>query len=68
MPTSNCPAKLDTAKLKCIALLILRLEPRNRFEGLELDEDASPEDEWRIFKDAVENASQALLVVVVVEI
>ncbi len=43
----NCPAKLDTAKLKTVALEHLQLDHRNRFEGLQFDEDASPEDEWR---------------------
>ncbi len=43
----NRPAKFDTAKLKTAALEHLRLDLRNRFEGLQLDEDASPEDEWR---------------------
>ncbi len=43
---SNCPARLDTAKLKTVALEHLRLDLRNRFEGLQLDEDACPEDEW----------------------
>ncbi len=51
------PAKLDTSKLKTAALEHLR----NRFEGLQLDEDASPEDEWRELKDAVADASQAHL-------
>ncbi len=37
----NRPAQFDTAKLKTVAL-----DLRNRFEGLQLDEDASPEDEW----------------------
>ncbi len=56
---SNCPTRLDTAKLKTVALEHLRLDQRNRFEGLQLDEDASPEDKWRELKDAVEDASQA---------
>ncbi len=43
---SNRSAKLDTAKLKTVALEHLRLDLRNRFEGLQLDDDASPEDEW----------------------
>ncbi len=58
---SSPPAKLDTAKLKKVALEHLRQDLRNRFEGLQLDEDASPEDEWREFKDAVADASQAHL-------
>ncbi len=37
----NRPAKVDTAKLKTAALKLLRLDLRNRFEGLQLDEDAS---------------------------
>ncbi len=41
---SNCPARLDTAKVKTFALEHLRLDLQNRFEGLQLDEDASPED------------------------
>ncbi len=48
---SNRPAKLDTAKLKTVALEHLRLDLRNRFEGLQLDDDASPEDEWRELRD-----------------
>ncbi len=43
---SNHLAKLDTAKIKRVAPEHLRLYRRNRFEGLQLDEDASPEDEW----------------------
>ncbi len=43
------------------ALEHLRLDLWNRFEGLQLDEDASPEDEWRELKDAVADASQAHL-------
>ncbi len=39
----------------------LRLDLRNRFESLQLDEDAFPEDEWRVHKDAVADASQAYL-------
>ncbi len=35
------------AKLKTFALEHLRLDLQNRFEGLQLGEDASPEDEWR---------------------
>ncbi len=65
----NRPAKFDTAKLKTAALEHLRWDLRNRFEGLQLDEDASLEDEWRELKDAVADASQAHLgkrVVVVV--
>ncbi len=42
---SNRPAKLDTAKFKTVALEHLRLDLRNRLEGLQLDEDACPEDE-----------------------
>ncbi len=42
----NRQAKLDTSKLKTAALEHLRLDLRNRFEGLQLDEDASPEDGW----------------------
>ncbi len=57
----NRPAKLDTSKLKTAALEHLRLDLRNRFEGLQLDEDASPEDERREPKDAVADASQAHL-------
>ncbi len=34
------------AKLKTAALEHLRLDLRNRFEGLQLDEDASPEVKW----------------------
>ncbi len=57
----NRPAKLDTAKLKTVALEHLRLDLRNRFEVLLLDEDASPEDEWLELKDAVADASQTHL-------
>ncbi len=57
----TCPAKPDTEKLKIVALEHLRLDLRNRFEYLQLDEDASPEDKWREFKDAVADASQAHL-------
>ncbi len=39
---SNCPSKLNTAKLKSVALEYLRLDVRNHFEGLQLDEDYSP--------------------------
>ncbi len=53
----NRPTNLDTAKLKTVALEHLRLDLRNRFEGLQLDEDAYPEDEWRELKDAVADAS-----------
>ncbi len=42
----NRPAKFDMAKLKTAALEHLRMDLRNRFEGLQLDEDASPDDEW----------------------
>ncbi len=55
----NRPSKLDTSKLKTAALEHLRLDLRNRFEGMQLDEDASPEDEWRELKDAVADASHA---------
>ncbi len=47
--------------MKTAALEQLRLGLRNRFEGLQLDEDASPEDAWRELKDAVADASQAHL-------
>ncbi len=57
----NRPVKFDTAKLKTAVLKNLRLDLRNRFEGMQLDEDASPEDEWRELKDAVADASQAHL-------
>ncbi len=56
---SNRPAKLDTAKLKRVALELLRRNLRDCFEGLELDEDASPEDEWRELKDAGAAVSKA---------
>ncbi len=58
---SNRPAKLDTTELKTAAMEHLRLDLRNRFESLQLDEDDSPEDEWRVHKDAVADASQAYL-------
>ncbi len=57
----NRPTNLDTVKLKTVALEHLRLDLRNRFEGLQLDEDASPENEWRELKDPVADASQAHL-------
>ncbi len=38
---SNRPTKFDTAKLKTVALEHLRLDLRNHFEGLHLDEDVS---------------------------
>ncbi len=57
----NRPVKLDTSKLKAATLEHLRLDTQNRFEGLQLDEDASPGDEWRELKDAVADASQAHL-------
>ncbi len=50
---SNRPTYLDTTKLKTVALENLRVDLRNHFEGLQLDEDASLEDEWRELKDAV---------------
>ncbi len=56
---SNRPAKLDTAQLKRVALELLRRNLRDCFEGLELDEDGSPEDEWRELKDAVAAVSKA---------
>ncbi len=55
---SNRPTKLDTAKMKTVALENLRLDLRNRFEGLQLNEDTSTEDEWRELKDAVADACQ----------
>ncbi len=59
--TSNRPANLDTAKLKTAALEHLRLDLGNCSEGLQLDEDASPEGESRELKDAIADASQAHL-------
>ncbi len=41
----NRPAKISAAKLKTTVVKNLRLELQNRFDGLELDENASPEDE-----------------------
>ncbi len=58
----NRPATLDTSKLKTAALEHLRLDLRNRFEGLQLNEDASPEDEWRELKDAVAAVGTGILV------
>ncbi len=40
---SNRRAKLNTVKVKTVAL---RLDLRNRFEGLQLNKDASPKDKW----------------------
>ncbi len=57
--SSNHLAKLDTAKLKTVGLEHLRLYLRNRFEGLQLEGDASPEDAGRELKDAVADAFQA---------
>ncbi len=57
----NRPAKFDTAKLKTATLEHPRLDLRNRFESLQLDEDAFPENEWRELKYAVADASQAHL-------
>ncbi len=51
---SSRPDKLDTVKVKTVAL-------RNRFEGLQPDEDVFQEVEWRELKDAVADASQAHL-------
>ncbi len=47
---SNRPAKLDTAKVKTVALVHIRLDLRNRFEGLQLDEEASPESLLKRFR------------------
>ncbi len=58
---SNRPAKFDTARLKPAALEHLRLDLRNRFKGLQQDEDASPENEWRELKHAVTGASKTPL-------
>ncbi len=55
---SNQPTKLDKANLKTMALENLRQELRNHVEGLELDGNVAPEDEWRGFKNAVTDASQ----------
>ncbi len=54
---SNRPAKVDTAKLNRVALEHFRLNLRNRFECLQLDEDASAKDKWRELKYAVADAS-----------
>ncbi len=56
---SNRPAKLDTTKSKTTALENLRPELQNRIKGQELDDDASSENEFREFNDAVADASQA---------
>ncbi len=53
------PAMLDTAKLKTAVLEHLRLNLRNRFEALQLDEDASPGKDCRELKIAIADASQA---------
>ncbi len=58
---SNRSVKRDATKLKITALENLPLELRRRFEGLELDDDASSEDEWREPKDADTDASQVHL-------
>ncbi len=58
---SSRPAKLDTVKMKTAALENFRLDLRNQFEGLQLDEDASPEHEWREVKVVVADAYQAHL-------
>ncbi len=41
----------------------LRMELRNQFEGLELDGDASPGDEWQELKDTAAETSQTHLVI-----
>ncbi len=56
---SNHPPKLGTANLKKTALDHLRLDLRNRLEGLELEGNTSPEDEWRDLKDTFADASLA---------
>ncbi len=53
----TCSEIIPAYQLKIVALEHLRLDLRNRFEGLQLDEDASPEDEWRELKDALADAS-----------
>ncbi len=47
---SNRPAQLDMSKLKTEALEHFPLDLRNRFDGLQLDEDTPSEDEWRELK------------------
>ncbi len=49
------------AKLKIVALEHLPLDLWNRLEGLQIDEDVIPKDEWRDLKDAVADASLAHL-------
>ncbi len=56
---SNCLAKISMAKLKTAVVKKLLLELRNRYRGLELNEDVSMEDEWRELKNAFAKASQA---------
>ncbi len=58
---SNLSAKFDTAKLKSTALGNLRLELRNRFEGLVLNGGTFPENEWWKHKHANAEASQTYL-------
>ncbi len=58
---SSRQVKLDTANLKTVALEQIRLDLRNRFNGVQLDEDATLEDEWRDLKDAVAGAFKAHL-------
>ncbi len=43
------------------ALENFRLELRNRYEGRELDEDASPEDEWRELNDESQTLPRNIL-------
>ncbi len=57
----TCSEIRPAYQLKTVTLEHLRLDLRNRSEGLQLDEDASQEDEWRELKDAVADASQAHL-------
>ncbi len=54
----NRPFKFDTAKLKSAALEHLRQDLRNRFEGLQLDEDARKLCRWEEhFKELLNHAT-----------
>ncbi len=49
---------VDTVNLKTATVEKIRPELRNRFEGLGFVADASPEDEWRLLKNAVAESCQ----------
>ncbi len=59
---SKSPAKLNTTESKITAIENLRLGPRYRFAGLELDGNASAGDVRTELKDAVVEAFPAHLI------